>query len=74
MDTLTKVFIEEFKGHPIFAVWEVNGDGQKQGKAPIISFGKAKASVILEHLNLLQAFGEKVSSTKASTAKSKLIG
>lgn len=50
----TKVFIDEFKGYPIFAVWEIDDNENKKGSKPIISFGLKKAKSIINHLGELK--------------------
>lgn len=47
----TKVFIEDFKGNKLLAIWEVDQDGNKVGAFPIISFGRKKAEAIVKHEN-----------------------
>lgn len=56
----TKVFIDEFNGRPMFAVWEVDPAGNKAKQVPIVSFGKAKAEAILKHIDDLKDFLEAV--------------
>lgn len=46
----TKVFMDEFKGHKLFAVWEVNDQGQKVGDKPLFSLGARKAIALANHL------------------------
>lgn len=50
-----KVFQEVFKGHPIIAIWEVDPAGNKVGKYPYVSFGVAKAKVILANIETIKA-------------------
>jgi len=54
----TKVFIENFKGHNIFGVFEVDSQGDKlePQKGPIVSFGVKKAAVLLSHKDDLEKF------------------
>ena len=52
----SKVFIDDFKGHKLFAVWEVDDNGEKVGNFPIVSVGSKKAATILQHLQELQEY------------------
>lgn len=52
----TKVFIEEFKGNKMFAIWPVNAEGEKVGEYPAFSFGAVKASKVLKHIEELKEF------------------
>jgi len=47
----TEVFIDEFKGYPVFAIWAVDSVGNKSGGKSVVSFGLAKALAILRHLD-----------------------
>src|SRR3990170_3580918 len=47
----TEVFIDEFRGYPVFAIWAVDSVGNKSGGKPVVSFGLAKALAILRHLD-----------------------
>lgn len=38
----------EYKGHRLFEIWRVDDKGEKVGGIPYLSFGKAKAKVLLE--------------------------
>lgn len=46
----TKVFFDLFKGHRLFAVWEVDEDGQKIGQYPLFSLGSKKGLALANHL------------------------
>ena len=46
----TKIFLDEFKGHRLFAVWEVNEQGEKLGSYPLFSLGAKKAIALMSHL------------------------
>lgn len=46
----TKVFFDLFKGHKMFAVWEVDDQGNKVGQYPIFSLGAKKAIALSNHL------------------------
>lgn len=46
----TKVFFDNFKGHRMFAVWEVDDQGNKVGQYPIFSLGAKKAVALSNHL------------------------
>lgn len=52
----TKVFIEDFKGKRMFAVWVVDSNGLKVGEYPVISFGSKKAACIAAHLDDLKSY------------------
>jgi len=45
----TKVIEGDFKGNAIFAVWELDEEGNKKGDRPIVSMGKKKLKAILDH-------------------------
>lgn len=45
----TKVFTSEYKGHPIVQVFEVDDQGNKQGKYPVVSMGLKKAKALLDN-------------------------
>lgn len=46
----TKVFLDEFKGHKVFAVWEIDNNGNKVGQYPVFSLGAKKAIALSNHL------------------------
>lgn len=46
----TKVFFDLFKGHKLFAVWEISEDGEKVGQYPLFSMGAKKAIALANHL------------------------
>jgi hypothetical protein len=46
----TKVFLDEFKGNKVFAVWEVDDQGKKVGDYPLFSLGARKALALANHL------------------------
>jgi hypothetical protein len=52
----TKIFLDNFKGHKMFAVWEVNDQGEKQGEFPIVSFGGKKATAVANHIEELKDY------------------
>lgn len=52
----TRVFFDEFKGNKLFAVWEVDDQGNKVGDFPIVSFGGKKAIALVNHLEDLKDF------------------
>lgn len=55
---ILKVFIEEFKGNDLFSIWEVDTEGNKTQKFPVVSFGLAKALAIVKCIEELNAFVE----------------
>jgi hypothetical protein len=55
----TKVFIETFKGHELFAIYEVDDNDNKLKQTPVISFGGTKASLIVNHIDSLKQFADK---------------
>ena len=46
----TKVFLDEFKGHRLFAIWEVDDAETKVGDFPLFSVGARKAFSLYKHL------------------------
>lgn len=46
----TKVFFDTFKGHKLFAVWEVDDMDNKVGQYPLFSLGAKKAVALSKHL------------------------
>jgi hypothetical protein len=46
----TKHFLDEFKGNKVFAVWEVDDQGNKVGDYPLFSMGGKKAIALMNHL------------------------
>lgn len=46
----TKHFLDEFKGNKVFAVWEVDDQGNKVGEYPLFSLGAKKAIALMNHL------------------------
>lgn len=52
----TKVFYDEFKGHKLFAVWEIDDSGAKLGNYPLVSFGGNKALAVVKHMEELKEY------------------
>ena len=52
----TKVFFEEFKGNKMFAIWEVDDQGNKVGDYPLFSLGSRKAIALSNHLEDFKDF------------------
>lgn len=52
----TKVFFDNFKGHLLFAVWEVDPEGNKVGQYPLFSLGAKKAIALANHLEEFKDF------------------
>ena len=52
----TKVFKEEYRGHKLFTVWEVDEKGEKVEKRPIVSLGRKKSDAIYKHLDEFNNF------------------
>lgn len=50
----TKTFEGQYKG--TIAVWEIDDNGEKVGKFPIVSLGKKKLQAILNHLDEVKEF------------------
>jgi len=46
----TKLFVDEFKGFKVLAVWEVDDNGLKKGDYPIISLGRKKLRAVVDHV------------------------
>lgn len=57
-DKKTKVFNEKFNGYDMFAVWQVNDNGDKVGNYPLFSVSKKKAASILPHWEDFMRFAE----------------
>ena len=53
---LTKCFIEDYMGKPMFSIWPVDSEGNKTANFPIISFGKAKAKELLKYNEELKEY------------------
>ena len=53
---MTKVFRDEYKGHKMFSVWEVDAQGEKSGKSPVVAFAIRKARAIATHVEELKEF------------------
>jgi len=56
MSDETKVLPNEYKGHKLFAIFEVDEADEPIKQYPLISFGKKKAQAILKHLDELRDF------------------
>lgn len=54
----TKVFFDTYKGYKMFAIWEVDEQGNKVGDSPIISFGSRKAKALMSHFGDLKDYIE----------------
>ena len=52
----TKLFDGKHEGTK--SIWKVDDDGEKVGEYPIVSMGKKKFKVILEHADELKEFVE----------------
>lgn len=52
----TKVFFDLFKGHRMFAVWEIDDSGNKIGDYPLFSLGAKKAVALHNHLEEFKDF------------------
>lgn len=52
----TKAFVEKFGKGVVFAVWEVDEDGNKKGEYPIVSLGRKKLSVLKEYQEEIEKF------------------
>ncbi len=46
----TKLFVDEFKGFKVLAVWEVDDNGLKKGDYPIISLRRKKLRAVVDHV------------------------
>ena len=70
----TKVFIENFKGHDLFAIYEVDDNDNKLKNTPFMSFGGTKANAIVAHMKELEDFAKSKAknSIKANIDMSKL--
>lgn len=54
----TGVFLDQFKGSKIFAVWEIDDAGNKVGQYPLFSLGANKAVALMLHLEELKSYAE----------------
>lgn len=54
----TKVFFDLFKGHRMFAVWEVDEEGNRIGDYPLFSLGAKKAVALHNHLEEFKDFAK----------------
>ncbi len=63
----TKVFIEQFKGHDMFAVYEVDEQDNKVKPTPYISFGATKAIALATHKDELEQFVKERMKTNIKT-------
>lgn len=54
----TKRIPGEFKGNPMFQIFEVDEDGQPTSEYAVVKFGIRKAKAVLEHMDDLKAFVE----------------
>ena len=52
----TQVFEDSYKGYPVIAIWEIDSNGNKKGKVPIVSFGQKKAQAILDNIEEIQSW------------------
>ena len=59
----TKVFLDEFKGNKMFAVWEVDDQGNKVGGYPLFSLGGKKAIALMNHLEDFKDFANSAKAT-----------
>jgi len=62
----TKVFFDEFKGNKMFAVWEVDDQGNKVGDYPLFSLGQKKAIALSNHLEDFKDFANSARATAES--------
>lgn len=51
----TKVEKNDFKGHPMFSVFEFNEKEEKNFK-PVVNLGLKKAKILVKHLKELEHF------------------
>lgn len=55
-DKKLEAFKDEFNGKPIFAIWEVDEEGNKVGSKPVVSMGKVKLQAMVEHIDQARRF------------------
>jgi formylmethanofuran dehydrogenase subunit E-like metal-binding protein len=60
----TVAIADKYKGFDVVGIWAVDDEGNKVGKAPIISMGANKAKAIIEHIEDLKRFIEVSATTK----------
>lgn len=65
----TRVFLEKFKGYPMFTVWAVNDAGEKIDAYPLFSMGGKKSIALYNHLEDFKAFAKDAVITEESKAK-----
>jgi hypothetical protein len=60
----TIVIADKYKGFDVVGIWAADDDGNKLGKAPIISMGANKAKIVIEHIEDIKRFIEVSATTK----------
>ena len=56
----TKVFKDEYKGNPVYGIWNVDEEGEKEGSYPIASMGKKKLEAVLDNAVELRELLEEI--------------
>lgn len=64
MSKKTKVFIDSYKGKKIFAVWNVDEHGNKDGRYPVVSLGARKATELINNIDELNKFVQNYGTTE----------
>mgnify|MGYP006267739391 CR=1 FL=1 len=67
----TKVFFDNFKGHKMFAVWEVDESSNKVGQYPLFSMGAKKAIALMYHLEEFKDYVSAVNNSDKSNYENK---
>jgi hypothetical protein len=65
----TEVFIDEYRGYPVFAIWNIDQYGNKTGGKPVVSFGLTKALAILNHLDQVQKWVDEQKQTRKAPSQ-----
>lgn len=66
----TKVFFDIFKGYKLFAVWEIDDEGQRVGQYPLFSLGSKKAMALANHLEEFKDYIKVCKAEKINGGKS----
>ena len=53
-----EVRMEEYKGSPVMAIYQVDEHGKPKYERPVISFGKMKAKILVEMIEEIREFAE----------------
>lgn len=62
----SKLELGKWEGKDTLSIWEVNDQGDKIKKFPLVAFGLRKAQAILAHIEEIKQFVAARESTKSS--------